>query len=211
VFSSAEKEIKAALCQIAGSDACACVVHEAKTELTPDEIQVLGSDYQKKWSSLRSSQTVASRRLEWSEARRCEAGLRALLGGLCKTSISHSRVDGRPIVFSVGVMVSSAGGVGVDAELKSRAITDAVSKRFSTFEEKRLGLEPLQIWVVKEALFKSNPENSQTLLPMYQLMSFDPGNRCGTARIDGVSGAREFRFSCIDWAEWTVAVAVAVS
>jgi hypothetical protein len=214
VDSTQEKLIQELLKKIAQSvspDAsCLALVREAETELTPQEIKALTPTQSEAWNRL----TAANRRLEWSEARRCEAILKSRLGGKSggvdlRTSISHTRAEGRPIVFAAGVAGKIA-GVGIDAEFSSRDITEAAAAKFVQPDERKFGLSLLQIWVIKEALFKANPQNDETTLIDYRIETCDQHGLHGTALIDAKreAPAREFKFAWIDLQEWLVAVAV---
>lgn len=172
------------------------LIREARTNLADEELAKLSSDQRKIWASIQ----VDYRRLEWSEARRCEATLRSSLGSDARTSISHTRVNERAVVFAAGAV--GVRGLGIDVELRSRTLTEAAALRFIRPEEASLPLDPLQIWVIKEALFKSNPENADTVLPQYRITSCDRGGGIGQI------GAIEFRFRLLEFSGWVVSVAV---
>jgi hypothetical protein len=177
-----------------------CLVREAQNELTPEEFSGLTSDQRGKFSKL----TALSRRLEWSEARRCERQLREKLGAGIKTSISHSKVGDHPVVFAVGAALPEKNGIGVDAELASRAVSDSAARRFISPEEVILGIEPLELWVIKEALFKANPKNTGTIILHYRITSFDLSTRTGLAQF----GGHEMKFICLRLSGWIVSVAL---
>lgn len=172
------------------------LIREARDELTEVELARLSAEQKKSLATLREPQ----RRLEWSEARRCEWDLRAKLGADAKTSISHTRENGTPVIFAAGA--EGVNGLGIDAELASRTLTEAVALRFIRPEEASLQLNPLQIWVIKEALFKSNPENADTLVSHYRITSYDEGSGCAEI------GSREFRFTLSEFSGWVVSLAV---
>ena len=195
---SIEREIQETLTKLTGGLRCAVLVREARAELSAEELSRLSPELQKAWSGLKA----AARRLEWSEARRGEITLRNELGENATTSVSHTREGEIPVVFIAAV--ADHRSVGIDVELSSRAVTDAVARRFISPDDDRFGLAPLQIWVIKEALFKANPENESTTLPQYRLTDFDSKSGLGIARI----GHRELRFACLRLDQWIVAVAV---
>ena len=194
-----EKELQEFLRRLIPTGA-QCLVREARDKLTADEINGLKPDQAERFSKL----TAPSRRLEWSEARRCERQLREKLGAKIKTSISHSKVGDHPVVFAVGAMLSRKNGIGVDAELATRAVSDSAAQRFTSVEETALGLEALELWVIKEALFKANPNNANTILPHYRIASFDSSTRMGAAQF----GGHELRFICVKLSGWIVSVAL---
>ena len=94
-------------------------------------------------------------------------------------------------------------GLGIDVELALplRCLEDAALK-FIRPEEASLQLNPLHIWVIKEALFKSNPDNGGTVLPHYKIISFNQG--AGRGQI----GSLELRFTLSDFSGWVVSLAV---
>lgn len=188
-------ELNQRLSQLAPGRSLA-LIREARLEFSEDELAKLSSDQKKTWSSLREPQ----RRLEWSEGRRCEWEFRAKLGAKVKTSISHTRENGTPVIFAAAA--ESVNGLGIDVELASRTLTEAVALKFIRPEEASLQLNPLQIWVIKEALFKSNPENTGTVVSHYRITSYDQGSGC--AQI----GSREFRFTLSEFSGWVVSLAV---
>ncbi len=173
------------------------VIRAATALLTEAELGGLSPPQLKTWKSLKNPQ----RKLEWSEARRCEMELRAKLGPKAKTSISHTRLDGVPVVFAIGS--SKVNGLGIDVELTSRTVTEGVARRFMSPAEATFNLKPLSVWVIKEAVFKSNPENKETLLPQYQIVSYYPGQNEGLAKI----GIKEIGFCHVELSGWAVGVA----
>jgi hypothetical protein len=192
-----EGEILSSLKILVGGSPCACYVREARSELTPEEFGKLSPQQKEKRARLHAPGRV----LEWSEARRCEMALHTQLGPEARTSISHTRNEGRPIVFSIGAVRPEP--VGIDVELRTRAVSEAAARRFMSDEERRLGLQPLQVWVVKEALMKATPENAGTVPGQYRLHSYDPVSRTGIGGLD----RHPLRFVVIDLPEWVISVA----
>lgn len=85
-----------------------------------------------------------------------------------KTSISHTG----GAVLGIGLHShSTSRGVGVDFELLKRGVSESSFFRFSSIKERKFFsyLQPIEIWVLKEAAFKSNLSSSQTLIPHYSI------------------------------------------
>lgn len=203
-----EVGIKKALSALIDGAPSAALVREAMTELSQAELSSLGVQQRDNWASL----SAPGRRLEWSEARRCEKAIRERLGGTAETSVAHTRKGERAYVFAIGALTAGPGGrsmarVGIDVEHRSRQVTEAVARRFMRDGEERWGLEPLQIWVVKEALFKADPENAGTTISAHSLVSFERSGQ-GIGQGMGSIAGREARFSLLQLADWVVAVAV---
>jgi hypothetical protein len=122
--------------------------------------------------------TAADRKREWSEARRCEWEL----DSFPLKTLSHTKREELHFVFAWGAM-SPVQGIGIDVELRTRAISEASSARFIDPSERRgeqtRDLSALQFWTIKEAVFKANPENSNTLLPQYRIDSYDTAKKTG--------------------------------
>jgi hypothetical protein len=94
--------------------------------------------------------------------------------------------------------------VGIDSELLSREITEAVALKFISDDERKLGLTPLQIWTIKEAVFKSNPDNKNTTVSQYTISVYDPKTGVG----DAVGPAKDFYSFCICQVDrWVVSLA----
>ncbi|MDX1918278.1 MAG: hypothetical protein SFT81_03960 [Candidatus Caenarcaniphilales bacterium] len=81
-------------------------------------------------------------------------------------SLSHS--DG----LGLGFQVKEAQGVGVDLQIV-RSIRPGLSARLTNPSERSLALSPLQIWNIKEALFKANLSNQKTLIRDYRILEVD--------------------------------------
>ncbi len=76
------------------------------------------------------------------------------------TSYSHSFGS----VIGVGVQPTEVqkfylSGLGVDLEPSDRTLSPRLVDRVVTEEEREWNLDPIQLWVIKEACFKSTPEN----------------------------------------------------
>ncbi|MGK5085986.1 hypothetical protein WDW86_00355 [Bdellovibrionota bacterium FG-2] len=128
---------------------------------------------------------------QWRESRRCEAHVReALVGQGARTSaifssISHTR--NRTVAIGAAYPDSPAEGqshqllgVGVDLEFSTRAVSHRVSDRISNNEERKLPLSPLEIWVIKEACWKSVPGNTGSVVWEVCIESYNAETRRGT-------------------------------
>jgi hypothetical protein len=163
--------------------------------LTADELVQLNADQKKRFQKL--SNLV--RKKEWSEARRCEWELK----DFSVRSISHTGQGEQATVFAWGAH-SAVRGVGIDAELLAREISEAAALKFVFDEERKLGLTPLQIWTIKEAIFKSNPDNEKTLVSHYTISSFDREKGTG----DAAGPAKDFySFAVRAFDRWVVSLA----
>jgi hypothetical protein len=163
--------------------------------LSPAEINRLTPDQKKKFSKI----TNPTRKREWSESRRCEWELK----DYSVRSFSHSGQNEEATVFAWGAH-SAVRGIGIDAELVAREITEATAQKFVSDEERKLGLTPLQIWTIKEAVFKSNPDNKDTLVSQYLISSFDAAKGSGEA-----SGPKKdfYSFSVREIERWVISLA----
>jgi hypothetical protein len=163
--------------------------------LSEAELAKLTHDQKKKFTKI----TNPLRKREWSESRRCEWELK----DYSVKSFSHSGVGDEATVFAWGAH-SAVRGVGIDAELAAREITEAVALKFISDEERKLGLTPLQIWTIKEAVFKSNPDNEKTTVSQYVISSFDSKKGAGEA----AGPAKDFySFSVRELERWVVSLA----
>ena len=65
----------------------------------------------------------------------------------------------------------SIGGVGIDIEF-TRSVSDNHAKFFLSSEERKMiqsDSDRLRLWTIKEALFKSDPNNNETVLRDYKI------------------------------------------
>lgn len=147
------------------------------------------------------------RRIEWAEARRLEREARAALGPEPGAMLSISHTTG--IVLVLGALWKAPGplGLGIDVELLDRAITDRVSNRIADSSERALfpTLTDLNLWVIKEACFKANPDNEGTVVAQYRVIAFDSGT--GEGRVEGPGGKTTFLVGDYE-PRWRIAVAV---
>ena len=103
-------------------------------------------------------------------------------------SLSHS-------VDAAIAVACEALEVGVDLELCSRSISEAVQKRFYFEDEKRLGLSPVEVWTVKEAAFKAHPHRPGMVISDFEI--FEPGRvRCFGTNLD---------WMLAEYQRWTIA------
>jgi hypothetical protein len=163
--------------------------------LAQAEQELLSAEQKKKFSKMAS----LTRKKEGSETRRCERELK----DYSVRSFSHSGQGDEATVFAWGAH-SAVRGVGIDSELLSREITEAVALKFISDDERKLGLTPLQIWTIKEAVFKSNPDNKNTTVSQYTISVYDPKTGVG----DAVGPAKDFYSFCICQVDrWVVSLA----
>jgi hypothetical protein len=115
------------------------------------------------------------------------------------TSTSHSSDRERISILVCG----SERGIGVDLEKKNRPVAPAVLDRITSARERRFNLDALEFWVAKEASFKANPLNKETLLPNYEIVEWDRSYRTG--RVESPGAAIAFRLVVLG--EWLLALA----
>lgn len=148
------------------------------------------------WARLLELGSTA-RRAEWLTGRAALKSLLAALGRdpdtskICfpspRFSLTHS--GGRAV--AVGALSPPLRGVGVDLEIY-REVRPGAARFFLNRKEQSWWLEQeesarsrelLRLWTVKEALFKSYPDNRETALADYALE--DPEKRTGRAFAPG--------------------------
>ena len=101
-------------------------------------------------------------------------------------------------------------GVGIDLERRrvpSRAVRFFLNEAERQWIASVANPEPhlLRIWTIKEALFKANPENEDTILADYSLE--DPQRWSGRAFWNAVV----FRYECAEWSGGIVTLALALT
>jgi hypothetical protein len=69
-------------------------------------------------------------------------------------------------------------------------------------------LIPLELWVIKEAIYKANPGNPGTLIPQYRLTDWNDASQIGEAGhfVDGIQKAK-FKILLIRQTRWRLALA----
>lgn len=116
-----------------------------------------------------------------------------------KFSLSHSQGT------CLSVSVAGPLGVGVDLEHSARFITLPVAERFLLPFERGLALSPLQIWVIKEACFKADPDNFGSILPGYAVTQCD-GQVGEVTKL--ATPLRKIRFRVLREGDWIIAFAL---
>lgn len=143
---------------------------------------------------------TVSRRVEWAEARRAELAVRdSLAGGAICVSVAHSA----DVVIAVG-FTGLRGGVGVDFESIARETHPELKKKVEHPSERHFSLSALELWVIKEASFKSDPNNAGLYISQYIVKSYDPVSGEGEV----VREAFRCRFLLIELPKWIVAFAI---
>jgi hypothetical protein len=203
------KELETASAELAGSQNVPLqslfLVRPVSRDLSEEEVVRLTPDQKLKFSKI----IDPTRKNEWSESRRCHW----LLERFRFKSLSHSKADGKSdsahIVLAWGLNDPSemVQGVGIDVELRSRAISDATSERFSSADERRLGITGLELWTAKEASFKANPKNEGTIVAQYQILSRDAD---GMGHVRGPLG-EEIRIKSLALGPWQVSLALQIA
>ena len=162
-----------------------------------------------------------SREREWATSRRV---LGALLDEAKRLSGDDARAQGRRVLTSMshsrdtvlaaaGLSGPQSGGMGVDLERTDREISESLKKRFMGQGEESLGLLPLEIWTVKEACFKADPDQAGKLVSGYRITRFCKESGEGTCEIaqGGAEPSSEFHFFVQEFefagTGWTLSVA----
>lgn len=124
------------------------------------------------------------RTLQWAESRRCVV---AVVHSLLRKGVSPSKIlvslshtRGAAIAIA-SVQEQDRIGLGVDLENSQRKINAAVQKQFYFPNEAQLGLCPLTVWTIKEACYKANPTNENTLISDYVINQASPDRTPGEA------------------------------
>lgn len=120
-------------------------------------------------------------------------------------SLSHSQ----DLAIAVGVKVPFV-GVGMDFEF-NRPVNPRAAKLFlSENEQRRLPLPTsttlLQMWTVKEALFKSDPNNGENWILRYETKT--PRRHVGMARKQSGFGGCRFQYASFAAEDGVISVAV---
>lgn len=167
----------------------------AREEADEALLQQVPEDARAEYARMKSN----SQRRQWAEARRCELEVESRLLAEQGTpekpllSVTHAArgEETRVVVVGVGA-VAGACGVGVDLEFSGRALRNPESLRKSLVtpdEESRVPfLSVLELWVIKEACFKANSENSNTIIADYRIIEFDRGSGSGKAVLERRKG-----------------------
>lgn len=92
-------------------------------------------------------------------------------------------------------------GVGVDLEDRSRPVSRKAADRFIDSNEAKLPFQPIDVWTIKEACYKANPENQNTIIADYQIDSV------GWASLRNHPSQR-FQFQFLSDSEWALSFAV---
>jgi hypothetical protein len=105
------------------------------------------------------------------------------LGDRGQYSCSHTHTsDG---IWSVAAGAANGTlSVGIDFESVYRKVPHGLGKRISRNVQTIAPLQPIEIWVIKEAAFKAYPLNSGTVLSHYEITEWDPESRAGLITIN---------------------------
>lgn len=126
--------------------------------------------------------TREERRWEWLAGRALDTRLRQKIQQKqIYISLSHTHAGSYNLLVAVGLGVTQPGspitGVGTDIESASRVLSEDLYKRVSSAQERErvqaTGLSPLELWVLKEAVFKAFPDNHATAVTEFELQSWD--------------------------------------
>ncbi len=154
------------------------------------------------------------RQWQWQESRRCELQVHEALlakgasANAILSSISHSE----NWTVAVGAAQKNAQskvlrGVGLDIESSRRAVSHRVSDRITGEEERNFPLTPLEVWVSKEACWKSVPGNTGTVVWEVCIKSYDAETKRG--RFVGPRGLAQGEFQLCHLDGWVVGLAAA--
>jgi hypothetical protein len=116
-----------------------------------------------------------------------ESALRKIsqkLGERAKFSCSHTRTSDGIWALAAGAVSKNSLSVGIDLESVYRKVPAGLGKRISKNLKAAETLQPIEIWVIKEAAFKAYPMNSGTVLSNYEITYWDPETRAGLVVIN---------------------------
>jgi 4'-phosphopantetheinyl transferase EntD len=143
--------------------------------------------------------TREERRWEWLAGRVLQARIKKKIQQnqihpKVHLSLSHTTHGATTYLVAVGLgmseMTSDIFGVGIDLESSTRKISDEVFHRVTTDSERTraesMGLDPLDLWVQKEAAFKATPENVSSVITQYELLSWDTHLSLGVIHSSGL-------------------------
>lgn len=163
---------------------------------------------------------TSARRVEWLKGRSAFKRLLNSLGEAEETasiafpnsrfSLTHSG----DFAVALGTYSGKLSGIGVDLEL-NRSVNPKTARFFLSEhehewlrclkEEASKQQYLLRLWTIKEALFKSDPHNSERWFTDYRIEA--PAELSGRAFV-GSEKAIEFRYSCFELEEGFLSVAV---
>lgn len=145
---------------------------------------------------------AGARRTEWLTGRAALKRLLTQLGsctdtaGIAFPSPRYSLAHSGGVALAAGLSGTTLRGIGVDLELRQRV--DPRAARLFLSARERLHVraagaraEVLRLWTIKEALYKSDPENAGRVLADYCLI--EPA--CGRGRARLASGGTWFTYS----------------
>ena len=178
----------------------------AADELSPAEKKVLAG-FKTAW-----------RQLCWRRGRQAlkqlfsDAGQSADSGAISFPHANYSITHCGDVAIAVGIGTDSGSsqpalcGVGVDLDLQ-RKINNKITRFYLNHKELHGQQQEdlLRLWTMKEAMFKSDPENQNRLLTDYE--ADDARLWCGRGKIIGESLTR-IRYSSISWEGGFVSAAV---
>ena len=138
-----------------------------------------------------------TRKRQWAAGRLVEGALKRLLHAtpaeVFSTSLSHTKSPGQGVVLGVSAKVNFP--IGVDLESRTREVSARAARFFMRAEDAAFGLSPLQIWVIKEACFKSKLRNAALLVSHFEIKSFDPATGFGSCGLQKTN--LSFRFQLL--------------
>lgn len=157
-----------------------------------------------------------SRQMEWCETRRSlykifNENQNSKLQKI--SSVSHAWYNESGLAAAAGyfdLQITSKNnmrvGLGIDVENKNRIISNLVVQSILSGIELILTLDPLWIWIIKEACFKANPLlNKSTDLKHYQIQYYDHALKTGYAL--ETTSFFQFNFRLIELKDWRIALA----
>jgi phosphopantetheinyl transferase len=121
-------------------------------------------------------------------------------------SVSHSQFEDQ----MGAVVIGSSQRIGVDLENLKRKVHPKVEARIVHESEHCFHLNVLEFWVIKEAVFKCNPDNLGTVLPHYQVTAWDSNERQGEVQFVSRQETlmnRLFRVKLLQVESWLIAIA----
>lgn len=141
-----------------------------------------------------------------------EAQVRSILTtkGISADSLFFSRSHSQFNQLMSAIVIGSTERIGIDLENLNRKVHPKVGARIIHESEGSMQLSVLEFWVIKEAAFKCNLDNFGTVVPQYQVISWDSQLRQGEVRFvskDTLHKNRDFQVKLVQVDSWLIAVA----
>ena len=131
------------------------------------------------------------RRAQWALGQEGKFFIQSSLKKSVLFSVSHSSFQDSSTVIVFGAAADPGlVGVGIDLERLDREVSAGVAEKFILSTEKNLPLLPIELFSLKEAAFKSNPKNQNTVISQYEVSPRANFSEIYELKGPGLSGGR---------------------